>query len=205
MMILDELLHESVKLVESLDAAAKKLGLVKKKLPAYHDAKDTKRYALQTDKGKTKITVDVNPKDSSWSSEKGNIEVRVNDQSTKYFKKMTDAVEFIEKQKIPGGDVTPPDTAIIKWIGDQLSFKIKPENIKKMKYIDWGKSIQLIEGENMHQFPHLLFAEGDNPGDDQAALGEINMTLKDFKAWLEKHGVTKTKKPTSPRYGSYYD
>lgn len=188
----------------SLDDVAKKHNLKKVTLPRFHDAKDIKRYALQSPGGKTIIEIQVTPKD--YADEKGPIEVS-HDRKRNYFKKMADAVSYIEKLTVTFDEAIPTDDKIIKWLNNQWGIKITKNDTKNLRYIEWGpKATQVVERSGDYfQIPYLMFIDGDNDDDDKSGLGNINMNTKNFREWLEKQGCKKMPKPKRIFSRSYYD
>ena len=97
---------------------------------------------------------------------------------------------------------TETDQAIIKGIAEQ--FITLPQgvasDIKKGElryYVRSPKSVSVLHPENFN-YPEAIFGP--------AEFKKLGITPKDFVAWLDKHGVKKTKRPkSSGRSYSYYD
>ena len=113
----------------------------------------------------------------------------------------------MEKLSIKIDDAALPDEKIIKWMCDEWGMKLKADEFKQLRFIEWNpKTTQVVErNDAAFQLPYVIFIDGDHGDDDRAALGKINMTTKDFREWLVKQGSKKIPKPVRRRYSSVYD
>lgn len=193
-MILHELLLESVKFSE----VVKKYKL--KKLQPYLDARHVKRFAMLDDKKNTIFELDVDGSNYKVYGERWKA-------PAKTFTDLEQLMKYVDSKDLGTAAKKSSDEDIMKFFSNMTGEKLKLADLKDLAYIDWGKSIQIVERHQDVGFelPYLQFVDGDRNSDDYVGLGKIGMTVKDLKAWLEQHNVKKKDKPKRSGLSSYYD
>lgn len=187
-------LLESVKFTD----VTKKYQL--KKLPAYHDAPDVKRFAMLDDKKSTIFELEVDGSNYKVYSDRW-------DEPAKTFTDLDKLMKYVDSKGLGSAAKKLSDEEVMKFFSNMTGENLKVSDLKDLAYINWGKSIQLVERHSDVGFelPYIQFIDGDRNSDDYVGLAKISMTVKDLKAWLDAHSVKEKPKPQRRSSGSYYD
>jgi hypothetical protein len=185
----------------------KPYNMVKQK--PYYDQPQLVHYVSQSPKGKTILHFEINPKnyDEKTGKTTKTYDVDAKGFKSKTFTKVSDAAAYVKEIydafMAKHTDEPASDQDVVKWLTRHFAEKVTLQDIQGMPYVVWdgGRGVQLTRSH----LPYLIFVDGEDAGDDQAGLGEINMKVKDFIEWLNKNGGRKVAKPKRVSSSSYYD
>lgn len=193
-MKITEILTEAV---ENRWAEIVKKYKLKKGRP-YYDSKSTQRW-LCTVKGKTLFEINAERnKDtrkmvySVYTDDRQNLDdctdlSKLDEYLTKLWKKL--------EQKGKTTAVAMTDDKIVKWLGKSMAQPMSLTKLKNMKFISWKNGVQLVAAYGDEPNNYTIFIDGDDARDEESGLGEIGMSVKDFKEWLLKQGLKQAPRP----------
>lgn len=162
----------------------------------YLDARNVRTYKAINEKKQTLFQVDI---DSSREKKYrlSTYESLAKGKSGEY-KTAAELGVAIGKLKFPSNVAPKDDKTVMEWLSDQLMVTLNASDFKDIRYIEWSnKATQLVEvmDGSTGELPYLIFVDGSEQRDESAGLGKINMTTKEFRAWLDKMGSKKKSKP----------